>query len=62
MLYRWGRVSDFHILDREIRVSFDLEYLGRRTSYCEKNYCAEIYYQVLRLTDFLVSYGLWVRR
>ena len=26
----------FSLLDREIRVSFDLEYLGRRTSYCEK--------------------------
>jgi len=47
----------FSLRDREIRVSFDLEYRGRRTRYCEKNRCAEIYYRVLRLTDFLVSYG-----
>ena len=26
----------FSLLDRKIRVSFDLEYLGRRTRYCEK--------------------------
>ena len=48
-------ILDFHILEREIRLSFDLEYLGRRTRYCEKNRCAEIYYRVLRLADFLVS-------
>jgi len=26
----------FSLLDREIRVSFDLEYLGRRSSFCGK--------------------------
>jgi len=41
----------------EIRVFFDLEYLGRRTSYYEKISRGEIYYRVLRLADFLVSFS-----
>ena len=49
----------FSLLDREIRVSFDLEYLGRRTSYCEKiavqKFMEELY-------AWLISSSATVRR